>query len=293
MTLFNHFKYHFTQGIPIPSRATVKTKAHQVRPLEEHLLACSRERHEHGIAAFQRKRARLFWCETAKWEKMKESEFITVKLHWIWLLLSTQRKYPSFDSWCALACITHPLSHDFDMTKWSLTMEQIKDSIFCLSDISMSKLFAGKLCFSVLDGWPPTGITICPRWGLLQRNSFYKSWYLILGIVSYSILYLHTCTKWIPNQALPQTLVLHVLLAIALLLTFNPHWGQQPWGWRTRWCSTFSPGGISCNIHSLIYTAAGWKNLHWSFLNQRGHKRGSCVEEPGSCWQLLSVRLHQ
>lgn len=31
MTPFNHCKYHFTRGIPIPSRASEKTKAHRVR----------------------------------------------------------------------------------------------------------------------------------------------------------------------------------------------------------------------------------------------------------------------
>ncbi len=102
-----------------------------------------------------------------------------------------------------------------------------------------------------------------------------------LGFVSYSILYLHTSTKWIPTQALPQTLLLHVLLAIALLLTFDPHWGQQSWGWGTRWCSSFSPGAISSNTHSYLYSSRV-ENLHSSFLNWGGQRRGSCVEEPGS-----------
>lgn len=120
----------------------------------------------------KKKSARQFGCETAEWEEMKESECITVKSHWVWLLPSTQPKYPSFDSWC----ITLPLSRDFDMTEQSLVMEPIKDLIFCLSDISMSKLFAGKLCFTALAGWPPTRITMGPQWCLLQMNRCCKSW---------------------------------------------------------------------------------------------------------------------
>lgn len=73
--------------------------------------------------------------------------------------------------------------------------------------------------------------------------------------------------------------MLHILPAIALLLTFNPHWGQQSWGWGTRWCSSFSSEAISSNIYSVIYTAAGWKtctSLFWI----GGQRRGLCVEKP-------------
>lgn len=93
MTLFNHFKYHFTQGISIPSRAAEKTKAHQVRPLREQFAGWQPgTSHARNRGFSGRGRARLFWCETAKWGEMKESGFITVKSHWIWLLLSAQRR---------------------------------------------------------------------------------------------------------------------------------------------------------------------------------------------------------
>lgn len=130
-----------------------------------------------GIVNFQRERVGLVCVK-----KLNEKRFLKIQIYYckitstVQLLLSTQCQDYSFDSWG----IAHSLRHDFDMTKWSLIMAQIKDSIFCLSDISMSKLFAGKLCFHGLASWPPTGITICPHSCL--RKSFSKSWYLLSGI---------------------------------------------------------------------------------------------------------------
>ncbi len=216
---------------------------------------------------------------------MKESEFITVKSHWILLLLSARRKYPSFDSWWALASLTHPLSHDVDMTKWSLMMDQIKDSIFCLSDISMSKLFAGEVLFQL-------SCRLTTHWNNYVPTLMFAAEvpvnpdFFFLGFLPYSILYLHTSTKWVPTQALSQTLVLHALLAIALELTFDPQWGHQRWCWGTRWCSSFSPGAICSSLHSYLYSSRV-ENLNWSFSYCRGQRRGSCVEERGSC-SLLS-----
>lgn len=139
-------------------------------------------------------------------------------------------------------------------------LEQIKDSIFCLSDISMSKLLAGKVCFDVFAGWPPAGITMCPQ---LMFATFCKSRYLLPVFTHF-----HEVN---PNPgSTPQTPLLHVLLVIALLLTFDPHWGQQSRGWGARWCSSFSPEAISSNIHSLIYTAAGWKSLFFLLREVRG-----------------------
>lgn len=51
--------------------------------------------------------------------------------------------------------------------------------------------------------------------------------------------------------------------------------------------------GVSAPTYTLLFIQQqGRKTCTGLFLNWRGHRRGSCVEEPGSCWQLLSVRLH-
>lgn len=213
MTLFNHCKYHFTQGIPIPSRAIEKTKAHQVRPFKSiWRLAAGRDTREE-LWLF---RENLFWCETAKWEKMKESEFITVKSRWIWQLVSAQRWYLSFDS-----SRKHLLSHDCD------------DQVIPHDGSDQRLNFLPVWYFNVKTIWweglfrPSCRLTthwnnygMCLHW-YLQFQIFF------LGFVSCSILCLHCSTKWIPTKALPQTLVVHVLLVIALLLTFSPHWGNR------------------------------------------------------------------
>lgn len=180
---------------------------------------------------------------------MKESEFITVKSHWVWLPLSAQRKYPSFDSWCGPAFIAHPLSHDFDMTKWSLMMEQIKDSIFCLSDISMSKLFAGKVCFNVLAGWPPTGITMCPHWCLLQGTSFCK---------------IHTpsCIYTLPPREF-QPRHYHKPYCYMFCLPLLYYWPLTLTEGNSHEVEELADAvaflqGLSAPTHTLIYTAAGW-----------------------------------
>lgn len=107
MTLFNHFKYHFTQWFSIPSTATEKTKAHQVSICR---LAAWRS-HTCANVTFQKENVwEGFGVKAAKWEKMKRIRiFITVKSRRIWLLPSTRLKCPSFDSWCSFACIQHIL----------------------------------------------------------------------------------------------------------------------------------------------------------------------------------------
>lgn len=132
----------------------------------------------------------------------------------------------------------------------------------------------GKVYFSALAGWPPTGITMSLRWCLLRSASFCKPPLPWILYQAPSCIYTLQ-PKWIPPPQIP---VLHVLLAIALLLTHNPHSGQRSRCWGTRWCSSFSPGAISSNIHSYLY-GSRLENFLWSVSNQRGQIRGLCNGE--------------
>lgn len=63
-------------------------------------------------------------------DEMKEPEFIAAVM-----VMNVTRRYRSFDASCENVCRAM-----MAITEWSLVRRRIKDSIFCLSDASMSKV---------------------------------------------------------------------------------------------------------------------------------------------------------
>lgn len=166
------------------------------------------------------------------------------------------------------------------MTKWSLMMDQIKDSIFCLSDISMSKLFGGKVCFNPLAGWLPTGI-ICAN---TEIYSFCKSHYRLPWICSMHFPVLALFHKMNSNPG--TATVLHVLLVNALLLTFDSYWGKRELADAVAFLL-----GLQLQ-HTLIYTVAGWKACSGHLQKwevKETSRYGCCVWKPDNYPFVLCV----
>lgn len=211
MTPFNHCKYHFTRGIPIPSRASEKTKAHRVRPFKSTWrLAAGRDTREQLCGFSQRTVSVWSGLMGTRW---KDRNLLPQKSWWIW------RAGVS----AALVSLLWFISKNvcramMVMTKWFLVMNPIKGSIFCLSDVSMSKLFGGTVCLNPLSRWPPTGITtVCGRTDIYSLCKSLSSWDVYHTPYCAASFIKQNC-----NPGAAANTVVHGLLVIAGLLTRSP-----------------------------------------------------------------------